>query len=918
MKMRKSEHFVRSSSSISGNVFNVKMTDKLFETLFSSLYRYKEAAALRETVCNAIDAHNMRNRLQRWMPSHYASLSPMPQLYSKYLAPSNIPVEVHLPDDYEPWLEIKDWGIGLSLEQIMGEPILAREDEVLLAGNMVVKEDEIPEGSEVLGVPDFSSYYGGQLVFKTQDGEIIRSPGLYTTLFNSTKEDDDGQIGAFGLGSKSPFSVSDSFTVESRYEGKIYRFLMYLNGNRIPTVDLVTKNVETREPAPEDTDEWNGLSVKVPVKNSRFRAFEEELIRLGKVMNPNERPKVTNHSYNFDWEDISFNNRVGNTYIQPKGTGNTHYAVMGGVSYPIDLEQLEQDVSSILEKFPTSYTFFELGELNVPPSREDLSYDEYTRETLNRQFKKVANKIMQEKISELNLAASKGPLALYMKKDEFTNMFGSGFRKMMERDFPADTRFYKGKYVYNGTPDIERNIDVDAPFRTAGNPYYLEIYWDAGYWETKDSLMLNDVYGWVGEKKSVAIIIDNSSRARNLKIRTARNNHDVVIVVKPNDSLLTNRNLLQNHKGAYKNHEELQSYFESWVGKQETTIDHLVFADKFYEVISEILVPSEVYFMHDMQYVKPPVEKDPGMFEYEGFRFSFYKDRELSAEDISSIIDSGKQIVYIEISGTNSIHDIRGKRVNEYVARSILECMHNTPMDDEGNKIFEFMNFHKKVILARRKSVPMMKKFPEVFVPIDAVFEMLLKRHMPYFKSKNARELLALRKQTRCIINRIPYAESLLAKSHEGIPEKFAYLKDRISQLDKNNIELIPETEWDYLKEISKNKKGLPGVKDLNEAMEKLNFHVSIKKNFDQYRHGQARMIQLFSSINELLKNNGYCEISWTRSISQTQKKYNRYRVDCHNLLKHLMATYTPVAQNPIEEDKEGFFAAISKRILGA
>ena len=70
MKMRKSEHFVRSSSSISGNVFNVKMTDKLFETLFSSLYRYKEAAALRETVCNAIDAHNMRNRLQRWMPSH--------------------------------------------------------------------------------------------------------------------------------------------------------------------------------------------------------------------------------------------------------------------------------------------------------------------------------------------------------------------------------------------------------------------------------------------------------------------------------------------------------------------------------------------------------------------------------------------------------------------------------------------------------------------------------------------------------------------------------------------------------------------------------------------------------------------------------------------------------------------------------
>lgn len=918
MKMRKSEHFVRSSSSIAGNVFNVKMTDKLFETLFSSLYRYKEAAALRETVCNAIDAHNMRDRLQRRMPSHYASLSPMPQLYSKYLAPTNIPVEVHLPDDYEPWLEIKDWGIGLSLEQIMGEPILAREDEVLLAGNMVVKEDEIPEGAEVLGVPEFSSYYDGHLVFKTQDGEIIRSPGLYTTLFNSTKEDDDGQIGAFGLGSKSPFSVSDSFTVESRYEGKVYRFLMYLNGNRIPTVDLVTKDLETREPLPEDTDEWNGLSVKVPIKNSRFRAFEEELVRLGKVMAPTERPKVTNHSYSFEWENISFSNRVAKTYIQPKGNGNTHYAVMGGVSYPIDLGQLEQDVSSILEKFPTSYTFFELGDLNVPPSREDLSYDEYTRENLNKEFKTISREIMQQKMSELHLAASKGPLALYMKKDELTDLFGSGFRKMMERDFPADTRFYKGKFVYNGTPELDRDTNFEAPFRSAGKPYFLEVYWDAGYMEALESLLLNDVYGWVGEKKSIAIIIDNSTRARNLKIRTARNNHDVVIVVKPNDDLLSNRNLLEHHNDAYKNHEELQAYFESWVGKEKTTIDHLVFADKFYEVISEILVPTEIYFMHDMQYVKPPVEKDPGMFPFGGYRFSFNKYEELSADDISKIIDSGKQIVYIEISGTNSIHDIRGKRVNEYVARELLECMNNTPMDDEGTKIFEFMNYHKQIILARRKSVPMMKKFPEVFVPIDAVFEILLNRHMPSFKAKDARSLMSLKKNIRCIMNRLPYAESLLNKCHEGTPEKLSVLKAELAKWVDGNEMLIPESEWDHLKMIGKNKIGLSGVNDLNAVLEKLSLEIKIKKNFTEYRRGHARITQLFSSINELLRQHGYCEISLTRSITQAQKSKNRYRIDCHNLLKHMMSTYTPTAQNPIEEDKQSFFAAISKRILGA
>lgn len=294
MKMRKSEHFTRSSASIQGQAFNVKMNDKMFETLFSSLYRYKEAAALRETVCNAIDSHGMRDRMHRMMASHYASLTPAPQRHSKFLAPKGTPVVVHLPDDFEPWLEIRDYGVGLSLEKIIGEAIPAQEDEVLLEGNMVVKEDEIPDSAEVIGVPAF---YNGNLVFRREDGEIIRSPGLYTTLFHSTKEEDEDQIGAFGLGSKSPFAVSDSFTVESRIDGKLYRFLMYLNAKRIPTVDLVTKDLVTRDPKPEDTTEFNGLTVKIPVKNTRFSAYQEELVRLGRVMRPDMRPQVENASY---------------------------------------------------------------------------------------------------------------------------------------------------------------------------------------------------------------------------------------------------------------------------------------------------------------------------------------------------------------------------------------------------------------------------------------------------------------------------------------------------------------------------------------------------------------------------------------------------------------------------------------------
>lgn len=210
-----------------------------------------------------------------------------------------------------------------------------------------------------------------------------------------------------------------------------------------------------------------------------------------------------------------------------------------------------------------------------------------------------------------------------------------------------------------------------------------------------------------------------------------------------------------------------------------------------------------------------------------------------------------------------------------------------------------------------------MKKFPEVFVPIDAVFEILLNRHMSSFKAKEARSLMALKTNIRCMMNRLPYAESLLNKCHEGTPERLTELKAELAKWVADNEKLIPESEWEHLKVVGKNKRGLPGVNDLNAALEKLSLSITIKKNFTDYRRGHTRITQLFGSINKLLAENGYCEISLTRSVTQAQKRKNRYRVDCHNLVKHLMATYTPVAQNPVE-DKESFFAAISKRILGA
>lgn len=87
---------------------------------------------------------------------------------------------------------------------------------------------------------------------------------LYTSYGESTKNTSNKFIGAFGLGSKSPFAYSSSFIVSSRYNGKKHAFQAYLNEQRMPTL----KHLST-----VDTLESNGLTIEIPVKQNDFYSF---------------------------------------------------------------------------------------------------------------------------------------------------------------------------------------------------------------------------------------------------------------------------------------------------------------------------------------------------------------------------------------------------------------------------------------------------------------------------------------------------------------------------------------------------------------------------------------------------------------------------------------------------------------------
>ena len=146
--------------------FKIKASAKAFSILSSGLYANKIRAIVRELSCNAVDSHVAAGK-------------------------TDTPFDVHLPNDLEPWFSIRDYGTGLTHEQV------------------------------------------------TQ---------IYTTYFESTKTNSNEYIGALGLGSKSPFAYTDNFTVTAIRDNKKGIYTAFINQAGVPSIaQMMTE--DTDEPA---------------------------------------------------------------------------------------------------------------------------------------------------------------------------------------------------------------------------------------------------------------------------------------------------------------------------------------------------------------------------------------------------------------------------------------------------------------------------------------------------------------------------------------------------------------------------------------------------------------------------------------------------------------------------------------------
>ena len=280
--------------------FKTGDTAFIVDMFADKVYSHKERAVIREMACNAHDSHIMAGT-------------------------EDVPFDVHIPTRLEPYFSLRDYGTGLSDEEVR-------------------------------------DHYAG--------------------IGISTKRDNQNVIGCYGIGTLSPYSLADSFTVKSYKNGVCRTYSCYRNDQRVPVVSLLTEC---------ETDEPNGIEVNVSVEGKVYE-FGVEAVYVfkfweGTLPNINDKYVVeqcedARKGYAFEGDDYGLKNTWGDVF-----------AIMGNIAYtiPRDLDEFRCE----------GYLKFELGELSFDTGRENLAMDTKTKEALKAKFAAVKEALTADAIAQI-------------------------------------------------------------------------------------------------------------------------------------------------------------------------------------------------------------------------------------------------------------------------------------------------------------------------------------------------------------------------------------------------------------------------------------------------------------------------------------------------------------------------------------
>lgn len=263
----------------------------------------------------------------------------------------------------------------------------------------------------------------------------------------SGKRGSNLDIGGFGIGAKCGYAVSDQFTFTSYFGGKRTVWHCYLNEDGDSKSDKISC---------EDSVEPTGIAVNIPVRLDSLQKFEEaignaflfyrtrpNIIGPGHVKTRVNRtlPKpfmhgnftMTDRSGNeaeIKWEaikDPDFSDRVS----RHDSVSNLAFTrvVMGGVSYPINLESVGGGFENNEGFLRRVVLTAPVGFFKLAPSRESLTYNTSVCGILTKLFNAVletaSSSVEKEIVNPSNTCRRRSDLY-----GSLISLLGSGTKKL--------------------------------------------------------------------------------------------------------------------------------------------------------------------------------------------------------------------------------------------------------------------------------------------------------------------------------------------------------------------------------------------------------------------------------------------------------------------------------------------------------
>lgn len=216
------------------------------------------------------------------------------------------------------------------------------------------------ETSELVKVNIYKE--GGQWYFQVKDEGKGMTPehfeNVYMKWFNSDKRNSNDKIGGWGIGSKSPLSYKENYELTTIANGYEYEYII-VRQSPAPTATLLVER---------PTNKKSGTTVRVEIDEKDLWKLHEEckkqLVYFNNVYLINEEYYYEN-SFQIIEADL-FKVRSDNFPY-----GKEMHIVLGQVAYPINWNIL--GISPI--NIPVGLKF-EIGELPVTISREEISYSD--------------------------------------------------------------------------------------------------------------------------------------------------------------------------------------------------------------------------------------------------------------------------------------------------------------------------------------------------------------------------------------------------------------------------------------------------------------------------------------------------------------------------------------------------------------